>query len=412
VSKSRLDSWKGIAEYLERSPRTVQRWHACHGLPVRHLGGSKGSVFAYTDEIDRWLLSLGEEIGSAASVEDEGIEARKKRSIDLTAQALEMWEARSEANLNAIACLYRKAIDQYPRNGRALSGLANSMIQAALEGVMDKSIAYPCAMEALNRAAQLNPEDLDAKLSAAWLHLVYERKWRHARAGFEEVLRKDPGSCFALSGMALLQIAEGDLASAAYSAWEAWRQNTLVCSLGALVSWSRYLAGEFDEALDLIAQLRASGGCGATLGAIEALALIESGAVRAQVDRIETIARDSGHNPLLQGILGFAYAVSARRQEAWSILSTLEQLNLKKRRNSAYGLALITMGLGRAQDAVQWLEAAYAEGSLWSLGFGSDPLLRPLRGQPRLELLIRGIGTPSANRPRPAAAVEYMARAI
>jgi hypothetical protein len=32
MPKVRLDSWKSIADYLERSPRTVQRWHACHAL--------------------------------------------------------------------------------------------------------------------------------------------------------------------------------------------------------------------------------------------------------------------------------------------------------------------------------------------------------------------------------------------
>jgi phage terminase Nu1 subunit (DNA packaging protein) len=51
----RLDTWKGIAKYLGRSCRTIQRWHARYGLPVRHLGGASGSVFAYTDELDNWL---------------------------------------------------------------------------------------------------------------------------------------------------------------------------------------------------------------------------------------------------------------------------------------------------------------------------------------------------------------------
>lgn len=51
----RLDSWKCIALYLRRSTRTVQRWHAECGLPIRHIGGLSTSVFAFTDELDRWL---------------------------------------------------------------------------------------------------------------------------------------------------------------------------------------------------------------------------------------------------------------------------------------------------------------------------------------------------------------------
>lgn len=51
----RLDSWKAIADYLQRDVATVARWQKSLGLPVRRVGGSGRSVFAYTTEIDRWL---------------------------------------------------------------------------------------------------------------------------------------------------------------------------------------------------------------------------------------------------------------------------------------------------------------------------------------------------------------------
>ena len=51
----RLDSWKEIAAHLGRDVRTVQRWEARDGLPVRRLHHSKsGSVFAYAAELDAW----------------------------------------------------------------------------------------------------------------------------------------------------------------------------------------------------------------------------------------------------------------------------------------------------------------------------------------------------------------------
>lgn len=51
----RLDSWKEIAAYLNRSVRTVRRWEAAEGLPVhRHMHQSLGSVYAYKSEIDAW----------------------------------------------------------------------------------------------------------------------------------------------------------------------------------------------------------------------------------------------------------------------------------------------------------------------------------------------------------------------
>lgn len=51
----RLDSWKGIATYLKRGVRTVQRWEHSAGLPVHRLTPDRqGSVFAYKSELDAW----------------------------------------------------------------------------------------------------------------------------------------------------------------------------------------------------------------------------------------------------------------------------------------------------------------------------------------------------------------------
>jgi TolB-like protein/Flp pilus assembly protein TadD len=54
---TRLDSWKEIATYLKRDPRTVRRWERAEGLPVhRHQHGKKASVYAFAHEIDTWLV--------------------------------------------------------------------------------------------------------------------------------------------------------------------------------------------------------------------------------------------------------------------------------------------------------------------------------------------------------------------
>jgi tetratricopeptide (TPR) repeat protein len=51
-----LDSWKEIASYLKRSVSTCQRWEEEFGLPVHRLDGTqRARIFAYPDELDRWL---------------------------------------------------------------------------------------------------------------------------------------------------------------------------------------------------------------------------------------------------------------------------------------------------------------------------------------------------------------------
>ncbi len=53
---TRLVGWKDIAAYLGKTDRTVKRWGRDRGLPVHRVPGTaKTSVYAYSNELDRWL---------------------------------------------------------------------------------------------------------------------------------------------------------------------------------------------------------------------------------------------------------------------------------------------------------------------------------------------------------------------
>jgi Tol biopolymer transport system component len=55
TSSDRLESWKEIAAYLNRTLRTVQRWEKSEGLPVhRHQHEERASVCAFKGEVDEW----------------------------------------------------------------------------------------------------------------------------------------------------------------------------------------------------------------------------------------------------------------------------------------------------------------------------------------------------------------------
>ncbi len=50
-----LTSWKEIAAYFGKGVRTVQRWEAEMGLPVRRPGPERHIVVAFPDELDNWV---------------------------------------------------------------------------------------------------------------------------------------------------------------------------------------------------------------------------------------------------------------------------------------------------------------------------------------------------------------------
>lgn len=397
VHKKRLDSWKAIAEFLGRSLRTVQRWHELNGLPVHHFGGHRGSVFAYEEEIDHWLVGLTEGSGRTRLRVDEALETGRRRSIELSSTADSMWATRSVRNIQTIADLYRKAIDNDANNTAAFAGLANAMVFSAVSEIMDGTIAYPCAAEALRRIPQLDSDHLEVKCATAWIDMLYHRNWLHARTGFEEVVRKEPSSS-ALSGLAAIYTAEGRLPEAIDCAWKAWRLNPLVRFLGANLCWIMYLNGDFQQALDIVTQIRIGGGDGSLITSVEALVMVQSRDLADNLPRLEKAALDYPQSQTLQGILAYAYGVLGLESQARKKLAYLSQFAETGRRSNGYALALASMGLREDQEAISGLEASYAEGTMWCLGFRTDPILRRFAGNPCFESLVSKVGVPSLSR--------------
>ena len=397
MEKTRLDSWKSIADYLQRSTRTVQRWHANHALPVHHFRGLKGGAFAYPREIDTWLSAFSQKNGDNGSGASKEANPGIRRSLELTALANEMWEIRSEKNIHLISKLYRDALDEDPGHSGAYFGLANAMILAALQGIVEGPMAYVCAEEALQRMSLLEPDGMGRRYLAAWLDLTWKRKWRKAAAEFDEILSLGHGSSFALYGRSLLYIAEGKLVEASEYALEAWKQNTLATSLSALLCWIPYLAGDYEKSLQLVSEAAITGSYGATHAAIEALALIQSGEIAKHLRRLEGVAYDHPHDQTIQGVLGYSYAVTGQTEKAAGKLDDLGWTRARNSSSRAYASALILIGMERHREAIQALEKCYFGGSQWSFGLRFDPILKQLGGSRRFRDLLRKADPNSAS---------------
>ncbi len=75
-ASERLETWKEIAVYLKRDPRTVQRWEKTEGLPVhRHLHDKLGTVYAFKSELDAWWNQRRVELESQCDEEIAADEA-------------------------------------------------------------------------------------------------------------------------------------------------------------------------------------------------------------------------------------------------------------------------------------------------------------------------------------------------
>ena len=90
-------------------------------------------------------------------------------------------------------------------------------------------------------------------------------------------------------------------------------------------------------------------------------------------------------------LLGRAYGLAGRKDEARRILERLHQ-SRAERYTAAYSLALVNVGLGDRDEALNWLEESYRERDGNNIAqIRIDPLLVSLHGNPRFEALAEKI---------------------
>jgi hypothetical protein len=100
------------------------------------------------------------------------------------------------------------------------------------------------------------------------------------------------------------------------------------------------------------------------------------------------IAISPGNIVALTG-LGYGYAVTGKRVEAQKVLDKFNELS-KQKYVSTVWRAKIYAGLQDKKRAFEWLEKAYEDRSIVSVGFiKTNPMFDPLRSDPRFADLLR-----------------------
>ena len=91
--------------------------------------------------------------------------------------------------------------------------------------------------------------------------------------------------------------------------------------------------------------------------------------------------------------LGYALAKSGKEAEALSILEWFLKSSAE-RQVSPYNIALVYNGLGKRDEALAWLERAYAQRASGIVFLKVEPKWNDLRDDPRFQDLLRRIGLP------------------
>ncbi|UCG88014.1 MAG: protein kinase [Gemmatimonadota bacterium] len=308
-------------------------------------------------------------------------------------RALHYWRQRSSASLATAIALFEEIIREDPESGRAYAGLASSYVLLPYYGGFSPPEAYRQARSAAEQALRRGGF-AEAHAALGLVKRDVDRDWLGAEEEFKMAIDLDPGSGSARQWYAELLTSLGRFDEALAQIREAQRVLPRELSIRAMHGWVLLRAGRNQEAYDRLDSTLALNPDFALTHWVLGQLHVQEQRYEAAVAAFEQAARLSAETSLFIADLGSAYGLSGETEKAHAVLGQLRDLSSRGVNVSRYEYAVVYAGLGDRDLAIQELDAALEERSHLVLDMKVDPMLHPLRDDPRYADLVRRTGLP------------------
>jgi TolB-like protein/DNA-binding winged helix-turn-helix (wHTH) protein/Flp pilus assembly protein TadD len=301
------------------------------------------------------------------------------------------WNKRTADGLKKANDYFAQAIEQDPNYAQAYAGLADSyaLLGDWEYGVLAPKEAYPRAKAAATKALELDSNLGEAHISLAFCLDGFDWDWESAGREFRRGVELNPGYATGHQWYAWHLAALGRNDEAVAELKKAESLDPLSLIIGADLAEELLIAHRYDEAIRQGRKTMA-------MDPFFAVAHYELGQVFAQkhmnkeaITELQKAIELSAGSTTFTSNLAYAYAVSGMKNEAVKILNDLKNQSHHTVSN-APEIALVHVGLDEKDEAMAWLEKAYAE--RFNPGVLLRPAFDPLRSDPRFQDLLRRIG--------------------
>jgi tetratricopeptide (TPR) repeat protein len=370
----------------------------------------QSQVWAETYERDfRDVLILQSEVAEAVSrtiavTLTPDAKARLARARPVGAEAYQdylrgrfFWNRRTEAALKQAIGYFQKAIAAAPGYAPAYSGLADSysaLGASSIVGGLPPRQAMPEAKAAALKALQIDGTLAEAHTSLATIHLLYDWDLAACDREFRRALELDPNYTLAHHLYSHCLLALGRTEESLAESKRALELEPLHLVVGGHLGWHFLYARQYDQAIEQFRKTLELDPAFPQAQRYSAWAYLQKGMHPEAVAALRAALDSVGRNPQIEGELGHALAVAGRRAEALAMLEGLRRLSAT-RYVSPYSIALVHAGLGDRDQALAWLDKAYAERSDYMPYLRLEPMLDGLRADHRFDALVGRVGLPS-----------------
>jgi TolB-like protein/DNA-binding winged helix-turn-helix (wHTH) protein/lipopolysaccharide biosynthesis regulator YciM len=305
------------------------------------------------------------------------------------------WNKRSDENLTRAIGYFEQATHQDPQYALAYAGLSDcyAIISAEIFGTMPAADAAPKAKAAALRALEIDPTLSEAETSLATVKFNYDWDWSGAAAGFAKSIQDNPSYATAYQRYSLYLMAMGRTEDSVEQIDKAREIDPLSISINFSLGWRFYMARQYDRAIQQLRNTLEMDPSYELPHLILGLSYAQKGDFGLAIPELRKAVELSHGTPLMTSALANVSARSGNMAEAERLLANLSSES-KRQYVSPYYFAVVYVGLGKREEAINWLEKAFADRSNGLVFLKVEPELDDLRSNPRFVALQRKLNFP------------------
>jgi eukaryotic-like serine/threonine-protein kinase len=294
----------------------------------------------------------------------------------------------SDENLTKAIEKFEEAVRLDPSFAPAWSGLSDASLWAGYnEGVLTAAQAKPKAKAAAERAVRLDSNSAEAHTSLATFKLFYGYDWNGAEQEYRKAIALNSNYAFAHDQLAMALAFVGRYDESIAESKRAAELDPLSPQVLVDATMAYLFRKDFSGASALA---RKAGELDPTYYfpvMNEGWIAMEAGDFKTGI-ALTTKATTMGAPPFVYAYLGYTYGIAGDRVDALAQLDSLKA-HSPGGTVASFNLALIRLGLGDKQRAIDEIERALAGSSQMIPWLGHDSMFDVLRPEPRFQQLMK-----------------------
>jgi eukaryotic-like serine/threonine-protein kinase len=352
-------------------------------------------LFAVQDDIAREVTNaLQLTLSSGASRKLVSGRTEDPEAYTLYLKGRHFWAKRTEEALRTSVGYFQAAIARDAAFANARAGLAESYVTLGLYGVVTPDDVMPRARAEAQRALETFGASPGALATLGCVQAVYDWAWSEAEQSFRQAIEAGRGApsphhWYAINYLVPL----GRFTEADRHLRQALDADPLSAPISASAGLRSYFAHQFEQALDEFAKTLAFESSFSAAHFFLGLSLAELGRFEAALAEIEAAVRLSGGSPEMIAAIGYVAARAGMIDRAHEAIGALERL-AGERYVSPSLIAQVHTGLGRTEDALDWLERARNGKAADLAWLAVRPVFETLRAAPRFQAIQASMHLP------------------